>query len=163
MADRTTEFGPDHPDTLSARGSVVRHRRAAGDLPGAIADAQVLVEDMTRALGPDHRDTHEQRRFLTCFLSANGETAEAVRRLTALFADVEALGPTRQSDLLIVRTSLARELERNGDLTGALAPVEREIAAERSTIYGIDENLGQHPLHRLEGWRDQLAAGVRRK
>ncbi|MFH8800468.1 hypothetical protein ACH4F6_12845 [Streptomyces sp. NPDC017936] len=157
VAGRTADFGPDHLDTLRARSTVVWCRREDGDLDGAVADARLLVEDMTRAHGPDHEDTHRERWILADLIGENGDPPEAVRRLTALYAESRALGPRRTRWTRVIRTSLVGALERNGDLGEALELLDVEIEAERGTIYGVDENLGDHEMKRLQEWRTRLA------
>ncbi|WP_330342352.1 hypothetical protein [Streptomyces sp. NBC_00557] len=41
--------------------------------------------------------------------------------------------------------------------------LEEEIEAERRTIYGVDENLGDHEMKRLQEWRTRLVADVARQ
>ncbi|WUT15958.1 hypothetical protein OG523_01550 [Streptomyces virginiae] len=50
-------LGPDHPDTLTARGNLAHWQGSAGDPAGAAAALSELLADLGRVLGPDHSDT----------------------------------------------------------------------------------------------------------
>ncbi|WP_404818705.1 tetratricopeptide repeat protein [Streptomyces triticiradicis] len=54
-------LGPDHPDTLSARGHLAYWQGMAGDAGGAAAAFAQLLEDCLRVLGPDHPGTRATR------------------------------------------------------------------------------------------------------
>lgn len=159
VAARTGEFGPDHTDTLAARRTLAWRRSVVGDMDGAVAEARLLVEDLTQMYSPDHEDTHDARRTLAEYLCENGDAPEGIRRLTALCAESQALGPRRYEATRHVRTSLIRALERNGDYQEALDLLDEEIAVERNTIYGVDENLNDLLL---QEWRARLATNVGR-
>ncbi|WP_217177358.1 hypothetical protein [Streptomyces sp. AC495_CC817] len=159
-AERTAEFGADDPDTLGWRSSLAWGRRRAGDLDGAVAEARAVADDSARVLGPDHADTHRRRTSLAGFLAENGEAAEGVRLLRVLYAESQAFGWQRKDETRSIRTALATALELNGDRQEALDLLEEEIDAERGTIYGVDENLGDYQMKRLQEWRTRLVADV---
>ncbi|MFF0374124.1 hypothetical protein [Actinoplanes missouriensis] len=73
-----------------------------------------------------------------------------------MLPELEALQPARIEDLRETWYALALALERNGDPEQALVYVEREIEAERMTIYPPDENIGQPNMKHLQAWRDRL-------
>ncbi|MFC9941379.1 tetratricopeptide repeat protein [Streptomyces pratensis] len=160
VAERTAEFGADDPDTLGCRSSLAWSRRRVGDLDGAVAEARVVAEDSARVLGPDHADTHRRRAGLARFLAENGEAAEGVRLLRDLYAESQAFRWKRRDETRSIRTTLVTALELNGDLQEALDLLDEEIQAERGTIYGVDENLGDHEMKRLQEWRTRLASDV---
>ncbi|MFH9614029.1 tetratricopeptide repeat protein [Streptomyces pratensis] len=160
VAERTAEFGADDPDTLGCRSSLAWSRRRVGDLDGAVAEARVVAEDSARVLGPDHADTHRRRASLARFLAENGEAAEGVRLLRDLYAESQAFRWKRRDETRSIRTTLVTALELNGDLQEALDLLDEEIQAERGTIYGVDENLGDHEMKRLQEWRTRLASDV---
>jgi hypothetical protein len=60
----TEELGPDHPDTLSARGNLSYWRGQAGDPAAAVTAFEQLLEDCLRVLGPDHPHTLTTRHNL---------------------------------------------------------------------------------------------------
>ncbi|MFF3313311.1 hypothetical protein [Streptomyces sp. NPDC002952] len=102
-------------------------------------------------LGPDHADTHRWRASLARFLAENGEAVEGVRLLRVLYAESQTFGWQRKDEARSIRTALVTALELNGDLQEALDLLEDEIEAERGTIYGVDENLGDYEMKRLQG------------
>ncbi|WP_148663791.1 hypothetical protein [Streptomyces ambofaciens] len=159
-AERTAEFGADDPATLGCRSALAWRRRRVGDLDGAVAEARALAEDSARVLGPDHADTHRRRAYLARFLAENGEAAEGVRLLRVLYAESQAFGWQRKDETRSIRTALVTALELNGDLQEALDLLEEELEVERGTIYGIDENLGDYEMKRLQEWRTRLVAEV---
>ncbi|MGW2571707.1 hypothetical protein [Streptomyces sp. NPDC001537] len=163
VAERTAKFGTDAPDTLGWRSQVAWDRRRVGDLDGAVAEARAVAEDSARVLGPDHADTHRRRKCLAQFLAENGETAEGVRLLRALYAESQSFGWRRKDQTRSIRKTLVTALELNGDLHEALDLLEEEIEAELGTIYGVDENLGDHEMKRLQEWRTRLVADVARQ
>ncbi|MER6678248.1 hypothetical protein [Streptomyces sp. NPDC000983] len=163
VAERTTEFGADDPHTLVWRTTLAWNRRMVGDLDTAVVEARALTEDSARVLGPDHADTHRRRAGLARFLAENGEAAEGVRLLRALYAESQAFGWKRKDETRPIRTTLVRALELNGDLREALELLEEEIEVERGTIYGVDENLGDHGMKGLQEWHTRLAAEVARR
>ncbi|MFI1438736.1 tetratricopeptide repeat protein [Streptomyces fructofermentans] len=161
LAERIAEFGADDPDILMWRTSVAWRRRRVGDLDGAVALARTVVEDSVRELGSDHPHTHQRRAGLARFLAENGEPAEGVRLLRALYAESQAFGHDRHSGTRSIRMTLVTALELNGDVREALDLLDEEIEVERGTLYGIDENLGDHEMKRLEERRTILVAKVR--
>ncbi|MGC4985742.1 hypothetical protein ACLQ18_34750 [Streptomyces sp. DT193] len=160
VAERTAEFGADDPDTLGCRSSLAWHRRRVGDLDGAVAEARAGADDSARVLGPDHVGTHGSRASLAQFLAENGEAAEGVRLLRVLYAESQAFGWERREETRFIRKGLVTALELNGDFQEALDLLEEEIEAEAGTIYGVDENLGDHEMKRLQERRTRLVAEV---
>ncbi|MGW1813909.1 tetratricopeptide repeat protein [Streptomyces sp. NPDC002125] len=158
--ERTAEFGADHPDTLRWRSSLAWARRMAGDLEGAVAEARAVVEDSARVLGPDHADVYQRRVSLARLLAENGAAGKGVRLLRDLYAESQVVGGKREDETRPVRRALVKALELNGDPQEALGLLDEELEAERGTIYGVDENLGDHEMKRLEEWRTRLVADV---
>jgi hypothetical protein len=158
VAERTAEFGADAPETLRWRRSLAWHRRTVGDLDGAVTEARAVVGDSVRVLGSDHADTQRCRASHAQFLAENGEPAEAVRLLSALYVESQAFGRNRQSENRSIRNTLVTALELDGDVQEALDLMDEQNAAERGTIYGVDEHLGDHEMKRLQEWRRRLMA-----
>ncbi len=50
-------LGPEHPDTLAARGNLARWTGQAGDPAGARDQYAALLPVHERVLGPEHPDT----------------------------------------------------------------------------------------------------------
>jgi Tetratricopeptide repeat len=57
LDDHVRVPGPDHPDTLAARGNLASWLGEAGAVQEAISQLRQLLEDRARVLGPDHPDT----------------------------------------------------------------------------------------------------------
>jgi hypothetical protein len=58
-------LGPEHPDTLTARGNLAFWRGQAGDPAGAAAAFEQLLADRQRVLGPEHPNTLTTRSQLS--------------------------------------------------------------------------------------------------
>ena len=54
LLERLAPLGPDHPGTLVARHNIARWRGESGDVAGALAALQEVLDDRVRVLGPDH-------------------------------------------------------------------------------------------------------------
>ncbi|MFE1287362.1 hypothetical protein [Streptomyces sp. NPDC058751] len=160
VADRIAEFGADAPETLGWRSGLAWDRRRLGDLDTAVAEARALADDCVRVLGSDHVDTHYRRATLGQFLAENGESAEGVRLARAVYAESQAFGLDRWRETRSLRNVLITTLELNGDVQEALDLLDEEIKVESGTLYGIDENLGDYEMKRLEEWRRRLVAKV---
>ncbi|MFB7244354.1 hypothetical protein CW362_19695 [Streptomyces populi] len=160
VADRIAEFGADAPETLMWRGGLAWSRRRTGDLDTAVTEARALADDCVRVLGSDHVDTHRHSSTLAQLLAENGESAEGVRLARALYAESQTFGLERWSETRSLRTTLITALELNGDVQEALDLLDEEIKVESGTLYGIDENLGDYEMKRLEEWRRRLVAKV---
>jgi hypothetical protein len=57
--------GPEHPDTLFARGNLAYWAGEAGDAAGACDQYAALLPIRERVLGPEHPDTRATRGNLT--------------------------------------------------------------------------------------------------
>ncbi|MFI6819933.1 hypothetical protein ACIBJE_03135 [Micromonospora sp. NPDC050187] len=156
VADRTAALGADHPDTLAARWELISLAPKTLGWPTVIAETRRLADDRARVLGPYHRDTLLARRSVGYSLRDSGASAEAIQVFTDVLAELEALERPSEEQLRETWQGLAYALERHGDVKRALFFVEKELAAERRTVYPEDENLGQHHLKMLLEWRDRL-------
>jgi hypothetical protein len=135
-------------------------------MAGAITEARLLVEDLTRTHGHDHEETHVARRILAEYLCESGDAAEGIRRLTALYTESRALGPERLKATQLLRTTLIMALERNGDHEKALALLDEAIAERRGTADSRDDNgeSADAAVQLLQDWRVRLvrqAGGAR--
>jgi hypothetical protein len=82
-------LGPDHPDTLTARGNLAASYREAGRADQAIAIEERVAADMERLLGPDHPHT----------LTAKANLAMAKRGKRVLPTDLRDHALTRCGSL----------------------------------------------------------------
>ncbi|MDP9696921.1 UNVERIFIED_ORG: hypothetical protein J2X79_004504 [Arthrobacter globiformis] len=60
---------PDHPDTLTTRGSLATWTGRAGDTAGAITKFRELLDTQLRVQGPKHPDTLTTRINLANLIS----------------------------------------------------------------------------------------------
>ena len=72
---RERVLGPEHPDTLSARGNLARWTGEAGDAAGARDQFAALLPVCERVLGPEHPDTQAARIGLTRWTGDTGGNA----------------------------------------------------------------------------------------
>ncbi|MDQ0909841.1 hypothetical protein QFZ22_005826 [Streptomyces canus] len=160
VADRTEWFGSDDLDAVKIRSTMARYRRSVGDLGGALALAEAVVTDLTWLHGPDERDTLRAESTLAGLIGQNGDRAEWLRRLRSLYERSRSLDPRRDSVTRGIRWNLVEALERCGEYREALTLLDVEIDAERRTSYGVDENLGDWQMKRLQEWRRNLVVKV---
>ncbi|MET8568460.1 hypothetical protein [Streptomyces sp. NPDC004783] len=149
-------FGPDHPDTLAARGYQARVRGASRDAAGAVAAYRDLLGDLERVLGPDNPDVFTVRDNLARWQGVAGDPARAAAAYTDLLADrLPVLGPTHP-DTLLTRHNIALWRGRAGDAAGAAAA----YAALLDDMVRVFD--GNHPAvvetrDQLTEWRNRAA------
>ena len=149
----TAHLGPDHPDTLIARGNLALSYRAAGRTGEAIAILERVAADMERLLGPEHHDTLVVRGELGASYWWAGRTGEAIAIEERVAADMERLLGPDHPGTLIARGNLAT-LYSSAGRTGEAIAIEERVAADRERLLGPD-----HP-HTLIAWGN-LAASYR--
>jgi hypothetical protein len=159
-------YGPEHPDTLAARASLVGWTGAAGDAAGARDQAAALLPLMERVLGPEHSDTLAARGELAYYTGQAGDAARARDQAAALLPIRErVLGP-EHPDTLTIRANLARWTGEAGDAAGArdqaaaLVPIrERVSGPEHPSTLGTRANLARRTGEAGDaaGARDQAA------
>ncbi len=122
IADARSEdeaYGPEHPDTLTARANLARWTGEAGDAAGARDQFAALLPIEERVLGPEHRDTLTARGNLAYLTGRTGDAAGARDQFAALLPIRErVLGP-EHPDTLTARGHLARWTGEAGDAAGA--------------------------------------------
>ena len=64
LADRERTQGPDHPDTITARGNLANAYHTVGRYTEAQTMFERTLADCERALGPDHPLTQTARENL---------------------------------------------------------------------------------------------------
>nr|BFE75552.1 hypothetical protein GCM10020092_088530 [Actinoplanes digitatis] len=69
-------LGPDHPDTLVARGSLVSWQGKTSGPAAAATAFEQLLDDFMRVLGPDHPETLLTRNNLARCRGEAGDLAE---------------------------------------------------------------------------------------
>ncbi|MFF3787459.1 SAV_2336 N-terminal domain-related protein, partial [Streptomyces sp. NPDC001933] len=113
-------LGPDHPDTLSARGSLAFWRGEAGDAAGAVEAFAGLLTDQERVLGHEHPHTLSVRNDLASCRGRAGDVAGAVEAFAGLLTDQERVLGHEHPSTLVTRGNLAFWRGRAGDAAGAV-------------------------------------------
>ena len=158
LATRTVSLstgllGPEHPDTLAARGNLAFSYRVAGRTGEAIAIEEQVAADRERLLGPEHPDTLAARGNLAFSYRVAGRTGEAIAIEEQVAADRERLLGPEHPDTLAARGNLAFSYRVAGR-TGEAIAIEEQVAADRERLLGPE-----HP-HTLNA-RANLAASYR--
>jgi hypothetical protein len=143
-------YGPDHPDTLTARANLAYWTGEAGD-PAAARDLLAALLPVRESVsGPEHPETLAARANLAYWTGQAGDPA-AARDLFAALLPVEerALGP-EHPETLAARASLAYWTGEAGDpaaardLFAALLPVdERALGPEHPDTLTARASLGR--------------------
>ncbi|MCC3768211.1 tetratricopeptide repeat protein [Streptomyces sp. UNOC14_S4] len=154
-------LGPDHPDTLTARGNLAHCRGEAGDPAGAADALTKLLKHMVRALGNDHPNTLGVRNNLARWQGEAGDPAGAADALTKLLADrVRVLG-NDHPDTLAARNNLAHWQGEAGDPAGA-ADAYADLLEHMVQVLGDDHPKTLAARNNLAHWQGKAgdAAGA---
>ena len=151
---RERRYGPEHPDTLTARTMLAHWTAQAGQAAAARDQLAELLPAAERVLGPEHRDTLFLRRELAWWTGDAGDPVTARDQWAALVPVCErALGP-EHPETLTVRQGLAAATGRAGDAAAArdqaaaLVPVfQRVLGPEHTGTLATQANLA--------GWTGQ--------
>ncbi|MBY8841916.1 tetratricopeptide repeat protein [Streptomyces sp. SP2-10] len=157
----TRHLGPDHPDTLTARGNHAEWRGEAGDAAGAAAALAELLDDCLRVLGPDHPITLTTRHNLAVWRGEAGDVAGAADALTELLKDQRrVLGP-HHPNTFTTRHNLAYWRGEAGDVAGAAAALAELLKGELRVL-GPDHPSTFTTRSNLAYWRGKAgdAAGA---
>ena len=122
IVDACTEddaYGPEHPDTLTARDGLAAWTGDAGDPAAARDQFAALLPACERILGMEHPDTLRCRRGLAFWTGAAGDPAGARDQFAALLPVCERVSGPDHLDTLTVRSELARWTGAAGDPAGA--------------------------------------------
>jgi Domain of unknown function (DUF4062)/Tetratricopeptide repeat len=159
--------GPEHLDTLAARGNLAAWTGRTGQAAGARDQFATLLPVLERVLGGEHPDTLTTRNRLAYWAGRAGDAAGARDQFAALVPVAERiLGPEYQ-ETLTARASLARFTGEAGDAAGArdqfaaLLPVrERILGEEHPDTLATRGNLARWTGEAGDaaGARDQYAA-----
>ncbi|WP_329537107.1 FxSxx-COOH system tetratricopeptide repeat protein (plasmid) [Streptomyces sp. NBC_01450] len=152
--ETSNRLGPDHSDTLDARGALARWRGEAGDAAGAATAFAELLTDSERVLGPDHSDTLDARAGLARWRGEAGDAAGAVAAFAELLADQERVNGPDHPDTLQARHNLASWQGWSGDAAGA-ATAFAELLADQERVNGPDHPDTLQARHNLAWWRGE--------
>jgi hypothetical protein len=143
-------YGPEHPDTLTARNELAYYTGQAGDAAAARDQHAALLPIMERVLGPEHPATLDARVNLAYWTGEAGDAA-AARDLSAelLPVDERVLGPEHPGTLtawheLAYWTGEAGDAAAARDLFTELLPVrERVLGPEHPRTLTVRANLAR--------------------
>jgi hypothetical protein len=143
IAYLTRELGRWHPDTRAARSTVFWWLTDEGLQADVLRLSEAEVAETTAEFGADVPETLRMRRSLAWH-----------RR---------GMGDLDRAETHRCRSTLAQFLAESGEPAEAVRLLralytESQIAAERGTIYGVDENLGDYEMKHLQEWRRRLVA-----
>jgi len=165
---RVGAFGPENPETLTARASLARWTGKAGDAAAARDQYAELLPVYERVFGPDHPETLATARAdLARFTGEAGDAAAARDQYAALLPAVEQVFGPENSEALSDRPDLARFTGEAGDAAGArdqfaaLLPLsERILGPEHPTTLLTRAILARFTGEAGDaaGARDQCAA-----
>jgi len=143
--------GPEHPDTLRARGNLAGSYRDAGRTRDAIALQEAVLADTERILGADHPDTLRARGNLAGSYSDAGRTRDAIALQEAVLADTERILGPDHPDTLRARGNLAFSYWSAGRTSDAI-PIEEAVVADSERILGPDhpDTIAAHQV--LDDW-----------
>jgi hypothetical protein len=159
-------YGPEHPDTLSARDTLAFWTGVVGDAAGARDQHAALLPIRERVLGPEHPGTLWTRGNLAWWTGEAGDAAGARDQYAVLLPIQErVLGPEHRFTLRD-RNGLARWTGEAGDAAGArdqfavlLAFEERVLGPEHPDTLRDRGNLARWTGEAGDaaGARDQFA------
>jgi Tetratricopeptide repeat len=170
IADAHTEddaYGPEHPDTLTARYNLARWTGEAGDAAGARDQLAALLPVEEQVLGAEHPDTLTARANLAYWTGQAGDAARARDQDATLLPIRERVSGAEHLHTLVTRANLAYLTGEAGDAArardqyAALLPVEeRALGAEHPDTLATRANLARWTGEAGDaaGARDQLAA-----
>ena len=117
--------GPEHPETIAARGHLAHAYQSAGRPADAIALYERTVADSARLLGPAHPVTLDARASLAETYQASGQPGEAIAAYETLLADAERQLGAGHPTTLSARASLGAAYAANGQAKDAIEQYER--------------------------------------
>jgi hypothetical protein len=100
-------YGPEHPETLAARGVLAAVTGFAGDAAGARDQFAALLPIIERVSGPEHPRTLAARGVLAAVTGFAGDAAGARDQYAALLPTVERVSGPEHPETLEARDSLA--------------------------------------------------------
>ena len=138
LPDLVRVLGPDHPDTLTTRGSIAFWTGQRGNSAEALRLYQELLPDQVRVLGRDDPETLRTRGNIAGWTGLRGNSAEALRLYQEeLLPDrVRVLGPDHP-DTLSARANIALWTGQRGNSAEALR-LNQELLPDQVRVLGQD-------------------------
>ncbi len=146
---RARALPEDHLDVQAARGNLAVVKRELGDLGGALALEERVLEVRTRTLPPDHPHLVLARQNVAVTKKEMGDLRGALALEDQVLEARARTLPDDHPDLQMARQNLSITRARLGDLHGAV-PLAEKVLAVRSHL------PDEHPD--LQAARQNLAA-----
>ena len=160
LIDKVRRLGPDHPEALTARETLIFWLGRWDKAGAAVALAQ-LISDQERIYDPDDPRTLRARHYLAMFRGETGNAAKAAAAFEELVNDrIQAMGPDHP-DTLDSQSELGRWHAMAGNLDRAVAVFTR-LVADRTRVQHPDHPRTLHARHGLAMCRGKAgdAAGA---
>ncbi len=125
---------PDDAELQKARGNLASVLHALGDLQGARALEEEVLEVLSRSLPDEHRDLQMARMNLASTLLLLGQVQDARALLERVVETWARELPEHHSDLLLAQSNLAAALSLTGELSGARELLERVLDVQVRTL-----------------------------
>jgi hypothetical protein len=154
------DFGPEHPDTLTARGGLARWTGNAGDAAGARDQLAALLPIRERVLGPEHPGTLMARHNLATWTGEAGDAAGARDQFADLLPIRERVLGADHPGTLVARANLARWTGEAGDAAGARDQFA-DLLPIRERVLGADHPGTLTTRGYLARWTGEAAGGKR--
>ena len=148
LSDCIRIFGPDHPNTLTARHNLAYAYKAAGRITEAIALHEQVLTDSTRIFGPDHPDTLTLRHNLAYVYKAAGRITEAIALYEQVLTARTRIFGQDHPDTLTLRNNLALAYKAAGRITEAIA-LHEQVLTDSTRILGQDHPKTLTARHNL--------------
>ena len=166
--------GPEHPDTLEARGDLLDALDVQGNHAEAEKELRIIYSIQERTLGPEHPDFLLTRRAMAGILLSRGKNAEAEKELRAVLSIQERVIGREDPDTLDTRNRIAWTLvedhrfqEAEQEIRPALEIMMRVLGSDNPKFMDSRDTLaealrGQGKLQEAEAeHRALLALGER--
>jgi len=164
---RQRSLGPEHSQTLDARGDLAYWTGEAGDAAAARDQFAALLPVSERILGAEHQDTLAVRGLIARWAGEAGDPAAGRDQYAALLPVLKRALGAEHPDTLTARANVARWTGEAGDAAGARDQFAALLPA-RERVFGPDHPDTLTTRHNLAFWtgkagdmagaRDRLAA-----
>jgi hypothetical protein len=158
-------LGPQHPETLKARGNLARWTGMAGDPAAGRDQYATLLPDTERALGPEDPETLNTRNSLAWSTGHAGDPAGARDQLAALLVTDERVLGSEHPYTLAARNNLAHFTGEAGDPASArdqyaalLPSLERVLGPGHPDTLAAHGSLADWSARTRGGRNDELDA-----
>ncbi|MYS87853.1 tetratricopeptide repeat protein [Embleya scabrispora] len=127
-ADTARVFGPEHPETLAARGNLAVSYARAGRTGAAIVIEEQVLADRERLYGPGTPETLTARANLAVSYWRAGRTDDAIVIEEQVLADRERLFGSEHPETLRARANLGVSYWQADRIDDAIDLLERVVA-----------------------------------